>query len=447
MRTKFQDIEVAVNERMKKIFDQLSERGKNYSSDQFDYEDECIEDSEEADMSTQFLRTEKNQLIDLKQHLERYANTLPVFGFNNGRYDLNLINLYLIPYLIRDKEQKTSVIKKANEFISFKFRDVQFLEIMKFLGGATTLNSFLKAYKASETKRFFPYEWFDNPDKLDFPELPPYEAFFSKLGNKNPLDNDFPDYEKLRKSGFDEQQALKKLQIKTVPPSGLDNYNYLQETKNKNGMTVFKDFLKGYNNKDVVPTLEAMQKMIQFYHNKGIDKWKLGCTLPNLANICLHKSTNYKFYPFCESNKDLCEKIRGDMTGGPSIVFTRKAVVDKKYIRNSSKVSKSIVGIDASQLYPFSMCQDMPTGLYTRWYFDTDMQKFKARHKRTRNFENMVISFYQEPRPECKIESFFYLENRKKFDSFNVTAITVKQYSKQWDATTTSVPVKKIVPP
>ena len=50
---------------------------------------------------------------------------------------------------------------------------------------------------------------------------------------------------------------------------------------------------------------------------------KLGCTLPYLANICLHKSANYKFYPFCESDKDLCEKIREDMTGGSSIVFTR----------------------------------------------------------------------------------------------------------------------------
>ena len=35
-RTKFQDFEVAVNERMKKIFDQLNERGKNYSSNKFD---------------------------------------------------------------------------------------------------------------------------------------------------------------------------------------------------------------------------------------------------------------------------------------------------------------------------------------------------------------------------------------------------------------------------
>ena len=103
-------------------------------------------------------------------------------------------------------------------------------------------------------------------------------------------------------------------------------------------MTVFKDFLKCYNTKDVVPTLQTMQKMIQFYHKKGIGMLKLGCTFPNLANMGLHKSTNHKFYPFCESDKDLCEKIIEDMTGGPSIVFTRKAVVDETYIRNSSNV-------------------------------------------------------------------------------------------------------------
>ena len=195
--------------------------------------------------------------------------------------------------------------------------------------------------------------------------------------------------------------------MKTVPPSGLNNYNYLQETWKKNGMTVFKDFLKWYNSKDVVPTLGAMRKMIQFYRNKGIDMLKLGCTLRNLANICLHKSTIYKFYTFCENDKDLCEKIGEDMTGGPSIVFTRKAVVDGTFIRNSSIVCKSIVGIDASQLYPFSISQEMPTGLYTIWEFDTDMKKFKARNNRTRNYENMVMSFYQKTRLEYKIESFF----------------------------------------
>ena len=211
-------------------------------------------------MSTQFLRIQKNHIIDLKQHLERYLNTLPVFEFNSGRYELNLSKSYLIPHLIRDKEQETSVIKKANGLISFKFGDVQFLDIMKFLGGATTLESFLKAYKTSETKGIFLYEWFDNPDKFDFPELPPYEAFFSKLKNNNPLDKDFTDYEKLKKSGLDKQQALKKLQAKTVPPSGLDNYIYLRETWKKNGKTVFKDFWQWYNNKDVVPTMGRYNK-------------------------------------------------------------------------------------------------------------------------------------------------------------------------------------------
>ena len=52
---------------MKNNFDQLNERGKNYSITQFEYKDECIEDSEEADMSTQFLHIQKSQLINLRQ--------------------------------------------------------------------------------------------------------------------------------------------------------------------------------------------------------------------------------------------------------------------------------------------------------------------------------------------------------------------------------------------
>ena len=82
-------------------------------------------------------------------------------------------------------------------------------------------------------------------------------------------------------------------------------------------MSSFKDSLQWYNNGDVVPTLEAMQKMIAFYHDKFVDLLTLGCTLPNLAKICLHKSTDVKFYKtFTEENKDVLEKIRDDVVGG-----------------------------------------------------------------------------------------------------------------------------------
>ena len=184
------------------------------------------------------------------------------------------------------------------------------------------------------TKGFFPYKWFDSPNKLDANFLPPYECFFSKLRDHNPLEKEVTDFTKILNSGVSQQEALKKNRSKVVSPSAVDNYNYLESVWEQEQMTTFQDFVRWYNNKYVIPTLEAMQKMMEFYHNKGIDMLKLGCTLPNLANICLHKSTNNKFYPFVQADKDLQEKIREDMTGGPSIVFTRKVVVDQTYIRN-----------------------------------------------------------------------------------------------------------------
>ena len=188
----------------------------------------------------------------------------------------------------------------------------------------------------------------------------------------NPLDKDYSDYQNLLCSGLKTEEALSKMNLSKLPPSGEENYQYLLDIWNQENMCTFKDFLRWYNNKDVVPTLEAMQKMLAFYHKKGIDMLKLGCTL-----LCLHKSTSAKFYPFTETDKDLLQKIREDMVGGPSIVFTRKAVVDETFIRDSGNVCKSIVGIDASQLYPYSMCQPMPTGLYTRWEYDTESDRFK----------------------------------------------------------------------
>ena len=101
---------------------------------------------------------QKTQLIELQELLERYCNVLPVFGFNSAKYDINLIKSYLLPILIKERNMEPIVIKKANQFVSFKFGDVQLLGIMNFLGGATSLDSFLKACKTSETKGFFPYE-------------------------------------------------------------------------------------------------------------------------------------------------------------------------------------------------------------------------------------------------------------------------------------------------
>ena len=200
-------------------------------------------------------------------------------------------------------------------------------------------------------------------------ELPTYDSFYSKLRSCNPLEAKHTDYVNLLKSALITERAVVKLKLWKPPLLGLRIINTCNKSGSRNKWAHSKTF-RGVNNKDVVPTLEAVQKMIAFCHDKDIDMLKLGCTLPNLANICLHKSTDAKFYPFTEGDKDLLEKIREDVVGDPSIVFTRKAVFVETFIRISTNLCKSIVGIDASQLYPYSMCQPMPTGLYTRWDFD-----------------------------------------------------------------------------
>ena len=102
-----------------------------------------------------------------------------------------------------------------------------------------------------------------------------------------------------------------------------------------------------------------------FHHNKDNDMLKLICTVSNLNKICLHCCTSSKFCLSTDSNKDLFSNVREDMVGGPSMVFTRKAVVDKIHIRKSTTVYRSVVGVDSSQLYPYSMCKPMPPGLRT----------------------------------------------------------------------------------
>ena len=144
---------------------------------------------------------------------------------------------------------------------------------------------------------------------------------------------------------------------------------------------------------NIVSYAETSQVLSQL----GIDMVKLGCTLPNLANICLHNSNCANFYPLTESDKDLLSKVRENMVGRPSVVLRRKTVINETHIRKSTKVCKMIVckmivGIDASQLYPSSFCQPMPKGLYKRYEFDAELQRIKPRQSKNRSFKNEVKS-------------------------------------------------------
>ena len=110
MKLKFLEVETAIKSKLKRSLESITER-RCCNHRVFEFEDHCFEDdNEEKDASTQFLQMQKNQLIELQEHLERYCNVLPVFGSKSAKYDINLIKSYLLPILINERNMEPTVI-------------------------------------------------------------------------------------------------------------------------------------------------------------------------------------------------------------------------------------------------------------------------------------------------------------------------------------------------
>ena len=62
----------------------------------------------------------------------------------------------------------------------------------------------------------------------------------------------------------------------------------------------------------------------------------------------------------------------------------------------------------------------MPTGLYTRWDIDSETSRYTPWQNKSRSFENMVMSYFQRTRPDCKNESFYTTGRQKKINRFSV---------------------------
>ena len=103
-------VETAIKSKLTQHLESLNEsRYRNQRV--FEFEDQCVEDdNEEKDALTQFSQMQKNQLIELQEHLERYCNLIPVFGLNSAKHDINLIKSYLLPILINERNIEPIVI-------------------------------------------------------------------------------------------------------------------------------------------------------------------------------------------------------------------------------------------------------------------------------------------------------------------------------------------------
>ncbi|KAL9959950.1 hypothetical protein ACROYT_G033329 [Oculina patagonica] len=320
-------------ELVRKFMEELERRGKNIR----------------AQVRAKFMPKDVGLLPKAqRQKIEEWCNQVPVVGFNSGSYDLNLIKNNFADRLA-DTTGKVRVAKNCNKIMFLLTQGFRFLDIINYLGPGTSYEKWVKAYGCEATKSWFPYEWFDSPEKLDYPGLPDYLAWYSKLKNSFVLK-------------LSEWKACKKL-------------------FREKGMRTFADWLRYYNNLDVAPGLEALEKMKAFYTEKGVDILKDAVSIPGVSLHYLLRGSVERGAEMYSPSKQAYYMLKGAVVGGPSIVFTRYHEVDVTKIRDhqfeKAKLCKNIVGYDANALYLSTMLEDMPCGKEQLRYY-TGMETFAA---------------------------------------------------------------------
>ena len=267
----------------------------------------------------------------------QWFTQVPVLGFNSGHYDLKLIRQYFIPLMAQDPG--VFAAEKNGRIMFITTPKFKFLDVVNYLAPGITYDKWVKTYSATLTKSWLPYEWLDSPDKLDFPGLPPYMAWYSKLKGEYSL-------------------ALKE-------------YDDCHRIFREKGMRTFGDWLEYYNNLDVAPFLEALQKMKEFYTNLGIDIFKDAVSLPGVSEKYILRKTlqprrGYNPPKLFAPNKEAYAMLKAAVVGGPSLVFTRKHVAGETRIRShqyeDARLCRRILGYDANLLCPSTMMKEMPCG-------------------------------------------------------------------------------------
>ena len=161
------------------------------------------------------------------------------------------------------------------------------------------------------------------------------------------------------------------------------------------------DWLRVYNEADIIPSIEAVDKTRQQYYPDEIDMHKDAvsiqgismtyvlnkplkmkkCSYPDLYALgqpCLHKCEECKVDTKCGCDKcrwvrNECtqcmknksyELIKTGMVGGPSIVFTRYHEVGKSRIcddqYHNAKTCTRVIGFNANSHYLYCSGQEMP---------------------------------------------------------------------------------------
>ena len=309
-------------------------------------------------------------------------NNIPVFFHNLAGYDSHLFikklgktegNIDCIPnneekYITFSKDIKTGEYKNKKGETKSKYFKIVFKDSMKFLLASveTLVNNLpkdgfknLEKYFTTEEvkllkqKSFFPYEYLDSIKKLKNPKLPPLKAFYSKLSGKG------------------------------IKPK---NYNHALNVWKTFNMKTFKDYLKLYNETDVLLLADIFENFrdlcLKIY---GLDPAHY-YTSPGLAwDACL-KLTGVELELL--SDIDMLLMVEKGIRGGISIISNRYGEANNKYMKdfNKNKLSKFLMYLDANNLYGWAMLQKLPTHGF-KWLTNKEIENI---------FNNQIVQVWEK---------------------------------------------------
>ena len=235
-----------------------------------------------------------------EDHIWRgWVNQVPVFGFNSGRYDINMIKEYFVKNLAIISD--VNVAKKENSYMFLSTSNFKFLDIKNYLAPGLSYDAWCRAYGCELQKLAFPYEWFDSFDKLNHKGPVKYEEFYSSL-----------------KGGITISQ---------------EEYQNFRDEFRKRGCETMKDWLKEYNLADVKPFIEALEKTREQYYPDEIDLLKDAVSIPGISMMyVLNEALRRKKY----SEPDLL--LRGNPANASVQMIAKKK--DAKSVKRFAIIAR-----------------------------------------------------------------------------------------------------------
>ena len=248
-----------------------------------------------------------------------------------------------------NKNGKVIAVKQQLRFIdSNKFMPSSLDQLVENLDKNCCVNTG-KFYKGKQLsllmrKGVYPYEYASSCARFDDKQLPPKEAFYSKLTDKDISD---------------------------------DDYKHAHAVWDEFGMKTFKDYHNLYNKSDVLLLADVFENFRDVcMKNYQLDPaWYY--TAPGLAwDSCL-KKTGVELELL--SDPDMLLMFEKGIRGGISMISNRHGKANNSYMDDEyddKRATKYITYLDANNLYGWAMCKPLATSNF-KWMDDGELMSWK----------------------------------------------------------------------